>query len=102
MEGASNGLRVFTNERAGGRVTYTLTFDGKVAQGDGPATISGSAVAGKLVTERAIEIAQSRSGVPTGRTTWSLSQDGKTLTTSAINIGPDATKEPSAVAYMRQ
>ena len=102
MEAAGNGLRVATNERASNRVAYTLTFDGKVAPVDGPTTISGTAVAGKLVNDRAIEIAQSRSGVPTGRATWSLSQDGKALTVSTTNIGPDATKEPSVVVYIRR
>lgn len=97
-----NGLQVFTNEASSGRTTYTLTFDGKVAQVDGPTTISGTAAAGKLTNERTADIAQSRSGVATGRTTWTLSQDGKTLTSSAMVIGPDATKDPSVVVYTRR
>ena len=101
-EVSGNGLRVLTNDNGSNRTSYTLSFDGKVAPVDGPTAISGTSVAGKLINDRTIEISQSRSGVATGRTTWSLSADGKTLTTSAITIGPDATKEPSVVVYTRQ
>ena len=102
IEAAGSGLRVFTNEKSSGHTTVVLTFDGKASSVEGPNTISGTASAGKLVSDRSIEVAQSRSGVATGREAWSLSQDGKTLTTSATNIGPDATKEPSVKSYVKQ
>lgn len=102
VEAAGNGLRVFTNERSSGHTTSTMTLDGKASLVEGPAVISGTAGASKLVGERSIEIAQSRDGVPTGRATWLLSQDGKTLTVSSFSADPGAPKEPSVVVYTRR
>jgi hypothetical protein len=68
----------------------------------GPAQISGGATAAKLVNDRTIEIAQSREGVPISRATWSLSQDGKTLTQSSTALGPDATNAPSVLVFSRR
>ncbi len=102
VEAAGGGLRVFMNERSTSRATLTWTFDGKPQPVEGPAQISGGATAGKLVNDRTIEIAQSREGVPIGRATWSLSQDGKTLTQSSTSLGPDATNAPSVLIFTRR
>jgi len=41
-------------------------------------------------------------GTPAGTTTWTLSADGKTLTSSFMRLGPDAGKEPSVAVYLKQ
>jgi hypothetical protein len=57
---------------------------------------------GKIVSDGVIEIANARLGTPAGTATWTLSADGKTLTTSYKALGPDATKEPSVSVYLKQ
>jgi hypothetical protein len=79
-----------------------LTFDGKPAAVTGPAIISGTTDTGKIVSDGVIEIASARSGTPSGTGTWTLSADGKTLTTSFMALGPDASKEPSVSVYLKQ
>jgi hypothetical protein len=83
-------------------MTYALTFDGKPAAVTGPALISGTTITGKIVSDRVIEIAGARLGTPSDTTTWTLSADGKTLTTSFMPLGPNASKEPSGSVYLKQ
>jgi hypothetical protein len=82
--------------------TYTLTFDGKPAAETGPAVISGYTNTSKIVSDRVIEIAWARMGTPAGRATWTLSADGKTLSSSYMSLGPDASKEPSVAVFLKQ
>jgi hypothetical protein len=102
IEAAGNGLRVVTNERSNGRTSWALTADGKPSPVEGAAVISGTATAGKVVNNQSIEWSQSREGVATGRTTWTLSEGGKVLTASTTNVGPDSTGQPSITVYVRQ
>ena len=102
VEAAGSGLRAFTNEHATSRTAFTLKFDGKALPVEGPNIIAGSASAGTLVNDRSIDIAQSREGVATGRQSWSLSPDGKILTTSSTFVGPDATNVPSVMVFTRR
>jgi hypothetical protein len=83
-------------------ITYALTFDGKPAAATGPVLISGTTSTGKIVSDGVIEIASARLGTPAGTATWTLSADGKTLTTSFMSLGPDASKEPSVSVYLKQ
>jgi hypothetical protein len=98
IQSAGSTLKVST----GSGLTYALTFDGKPAAVTGPAIISGTTDTGKIVSDDVIEIATARLGTPTGTATWTLSADGKTLTTSFIASGPDSTKEPSVSVYQKQ
>jgi hypothetical protein len=82
-------------------MTYTLTFDGKPAAVTGPGVISGTTNAGKIISDRVIEIALARLGTPTDTVTWTLSADGKTLTESFMGLGPDASK-PSVNVFLKQ
>ena len=41
-------------------------------------------------------------GTPAGTATWTLSAEGKTLTTSFMALGPDATREPPVSVYVKQ
>jgi hypothetical protein len=79
----------------------TITFDGKPTAVTGPAVISGTGVAGKMVDSNTIELANSRSGVATGSTAWKLSADGKTLTATNSFVGPNASPEPSVTVFRK-
>ena len=98
IQAVRSGLKVST----GVGVTYALTFDGKPAAVTGPGMISGTTNTGKIVSDRVIEIADARLGTPVSTATWTLSADGKTLTTSFMELGPDASKEPSISVYLKQ
>ncbi|MGA3227883.1 MAG: hypothetical protein ABSC65_29230 [Acidobacteriaceae bacterium] len=41
-------------------------------------------------------------GTKTSTVTWTLSPDGKTLTSSTLGLGADASKEPSVSVYLKQ
>jgi hypothetical protein len=98
IQAVGSTLKVST----GAGVMYALTFDGKPAAVTGPSLISGTTSTGKIVSDSVIEIANARLGTPSGTATWTLSADGKTLTSSYIASGPDATKEPSVSVYLKQ
>ena len=98
IQSVGSTLKVST----GSGLTFTLTFDGKPAAVTGPIVISGTTSTGKIVSGDVIEIANARLGTPAGTATWTLSADGKTLTTSYKALGPDATKEPSVSVYLKQ
>ena len=83
-------------------LTFALTFDGKPDAVTGPALITGTTSTGKIVSDSVIQIANARLGTPSGTATWTLSSDGKTLTSSYMALGPDATKEPSVSVYLKQ
>jgi len=96
------GLKVTNNPDRPGRNEFTLLFDGKPATVDGPTIISGTTTSGRRVDESTIHLAQAREGVPTGTATWTLSTDGKTLTSRAMVVGPDASKEPTISVFARR
>jgi hypothetical protein len=83
----SNGLRL-TDGRG---VVESLTFDGKPTATTGPAVISGTMTAAKLINTTRIEVTNSRDGVVTGTVMLDLANDGKTLTrTSKLASGGQA------------
>jgi hypothetical protein len=102
VEAVGTGLKLTNNPESAASSAITLTFDGKAAAVDGPAVISGTTANGRRIDESTIQVAQAREGVATGTTTFSLSPDGKTLTSRATTVGPDASKEPSITVYLRQ
>jgi len=83
-------------------VTFTAALDGKPVPVTGPAVISGTMVALKLIAPEKLEMAQSRAGVPTGNVTLTLSGDGKVMTMSAVNLAPGASREPSVTVLDKQ
>lgn len=99
---AGTGLKVTNNPDRPGRNEFTLLFDGKPATVDGPTVISGTTTSGRRVDESTIQLALAREGVPTGTATWTLSPDSKTLTSRAMVVGPDASKEPTITVFARQ
>lgn len=98
IQTAGSALKVSTEAGQ----AYTLTFDGKPAVVAGPAVISGTTVAGKVISDRVIEVAGARMGTPANIVTWTLSGDGKILTTSGMTLGPEASKQPSVTVYLKQ
>jgi hypothetical protein len=56
----------------------------------------------KVVNDRTVEVTLSREGVPVSKTTWALSNDGKTLIATTTNLGPNAGREPSVIVYEKQ
>lgn len=93
-----NALR-FSDDIGGG---YPVTLDDKPVVVGGLAPIPGSMISTKLVDERTIETTSSRAGVTTARGKRTLSADGRTLTVTAINVGPNASTEPSVTVYVKQ
>lgn len=98
LEAASAALK-FSNDQA---ITYTLTLDEKPVKVVGPTVITGTTAAGKVVNDRTIELTNGRDGTVSGKTTWALSADGKTLTSTSTNVTPGASSEPSVSVFVRQ
>ena len=94
----TNGLK-FSDEVG---MSYTVTLDGKPAPVEGPAVITGTAIAAKPVDEHTIEFTQSREGVETGKSVRTVSADGKTLAITNTAVGPNAGKEPSVAVFIKQ
>jgi hypothetical protein len=91
-------LKVSTEEG----MVYTAALDGKPVAVTGPTVISGTMVALKLIDAQTMEAAQSREGVPTGKTTITISGDGKVMTATAVNLAPNASREPSVTVFEKQ
>jgi hypothetical protein len=98
FEAMGDRLKVSVNDGRG----YTAGLDGKPVARTGPAVISGSMVALKLIDAQTIEEAQSREGVPTGKATMTISADGKTMTRTDVNLAPNASREPSVTVFQKQ
>jgi hypothetical protein len=82
--------------------SYVVALDDKPVPVNGPGVIAGGMIAAKQVDDRTIETTSSREGVITGRGKRALSADGRTLTVTAFNVGPNASKEPSVTVYVKQ
>jgi hypothetical protein len=98
FERAGNALK-FSDDIGGG---YTLTLDDKPVAVNGLAVIAGSMIAATMADERTIETTSSRLGVVTARGTRTVSSDGKMLTVTVLNVGPNASTEPSVTVYVKQ
>jgi hypothetical protein len=94
------GSRLKVSTDAG--VVYTAALDGKPVVVMGPAVISGTMAALKLIDSQTLEIAQSREGVPTARQTVAISADGKVMTATTVNLAPNASREPSVTVFEKQ
>lgn len=83
-------------------VTLMLSPNGKPTEVKGPAVISGTMAALKPVSSDKLEMAQSRQGVTTAKVTFTLSDGGKVLTLSAVNLAPNASAAPSVTVFKKQ
>jgi hypothetical protein len=98
IEAAGSTLKVST----GSGIKYDLTFDGKPDTIMGPNLISGTTISGRIVSNDEIQTSGARQGTPTGKGTWKLSNDGKTLTATYLPLGPNESKKPSVYVYAKQ
>lgn len=94
-----NGLKVSTIDS---ETTYTVMLDGKPVPVIGRTVISNTMAAAKQIDGSTIEITQSREGVATGKSTTTISADGKILTLTTTSFDPSAGKEPSVSVYIKQ
>ena len=101
-EAAGKALRVTENSGLTSAVSYVLSFDGAHTAVTGPSVISGSTVSSRRAGDREIQQSLARLGVPTGGTTWTVSADGKILTTRSTLSGPNASTEPFIIVYQRR
>ena len=93
----SNALKVAG--RAGNSVMWDLS--GKPQPVTGPAVLSGMTISAKILNDNSIETTSSREGVATGKTTFVVSQDGRSMTGTSVNVGPNP-GDPSVVVYEKQ
>ncbi len=89
----TNGLRI----TGAGRVSQTLTFDGKPTPVTGPTVIPGAMIAARIVNDRTIETTSSREGVVTGKGTLVISPDG-----TFTSLSPNAGSEPGVTVWEKQ
>lgn len=84
-------------------VSYTATLDNKPVPVTGPGVAVGSMIALiRQLDDYTITSTLSRDGVVTAHGTITVSPDGKVMTTSVTNVGPNAATEPSAKVWERQ
>ncbi|HTZ60075.1 MAG TPA: hypothetical protein VMB49_18325 [Acidobacteriaceae bacterium] len=98
IEAVGGTLKVET----GSGIKYDLRFDGKAAPLTGPNLISGTTLTGRILSNDEIQTSSARLGTPTGKSTWKLSNEGKTLTQTMLPLGPNESKKPSVYVYMKQ
>jgi hypothetical protein len=96
----SNGLKITT--RGGNSTTVTAMLDNKPVAVVGDAVIPGTMIAVRQVNDSTLELTNSREGTVTGRSVRVVSPDGKTLTVTNTQLGPNASKEPQVLVYTRQ
>jgi len=99
IEAMGDRLKVSTGQQPS---VYTAALDGKPVPVTGPAIISGTMVALKLIDSQTIEVAGSREGVLTYKQTIAISADGKTLTATAVSLAPNDSREPSVTVFEKQ
>ena len=68
----------------------------------GDAVISGTMTAVRLVDASTLEFTNSREGTVTGKSVRTVSADGKLMTVTNTQLGPNASKEPQISVFVRQ
>ncbi len=97
---ASNGLKLTTRGIAPSTVTAML--DNKPVAIVGDSVISGTMSAVRQVDGSTLEFTTSREGTVTGRSHRVVSPDGKTMTVTTTQLGPNASKEPQVSVFVKQ
>jgi hypothetical protein len=83
-------------------VNYTFNLDNTPVVVNGTTVIAGTMIAVRSVDDHTLESTSTREGTVTGKTTLSISSDGKTLTTTSTAIGPDGNREPNVSVYEKK
>lgn len=85
-----------------GGVNFTFQLDNVPVMIQGPTVISGSMVAFREVDDHTLESTSTREGVVTGKSTMSVPNDGKTMTTTSTSIGPNGNSEPTVRVFEKR
>lgn len=96
----SNGIKLTVS--GGNPTTTTAMLDNKPVPVVGEAVISGTMTAVRQVDESTLEFTASRQGTTTGKSVRVVSADGKTMTVTSTDLGPNASKEPSVTVFVKQ
>jgi hypothetical protein len=96
----ANGLKIST--RLANPSTVTAMLDGKPVPVTGEAVISGTMTAAKQLDASTLELTNSREGTVTGKSVRVVSADGKTMTVTTTQLGPNASKEPQVSVFVKQ
>jgi hypothetical protein len=96
----SNGVKVTT--RGGTPTTFTAMLDNKPVALAGDAIIPGTMTAMKQVDASTLEFTQSREGTVIGKSVRVVSPDGKVMTVTTTQFGPNASKEPVVGVFVKQ
>jgi hypothetical protein len=96
----SYGIKVTT--RGGNTTAFTVMLDNKPVGVVGDAIIPGTMTAVRPVDASTLEFTQSREGVVTGKSVRVVSPDGKTMTVTTTQYGPNASKEPTVSVFVKQ
>jgi hypothetical protein len=96
----SNGIKV-TN-KGGNPTTTTAMLDNKPVAVVGDAVISGTMNAVRQVDGSTLEFTLSREGTAVGQSVRVVSADGKMMTVTNTNLGPNASKEPNVTVFVKQ
>lgn len=100
LRAAGPGSLAYINSQG---VSYTATLDNKPVPVIGPGVAVGSMIALiRQLDDYTIMSTLSRNGVVTGHGTITVSPDGKIMTTSVTNVGPNAAAEPSVRVWEKQ
>ena len=106
VEGADQVMKITANGDDGlnldlpmYKAKCALKMDGKDYPATGPTIPSGLTLAAKPNGDRSFEMTEKIKGKPTYKGTWSVSDDGKTLTTLG---GPPATNETTKEVYDKE
>jgi len=83
-------------------VNYTSNLDNVPVVVNGPAVISGTMIAFRAIDDHTLVSSSSRQVVVTGKTTLSVSNDGKTMTSTTTSIGPEGNREPSVSVFEKR
>lgn len=88
-----------SDDIGGNQRHFTVKMDSVPVPIVGATVISGTAIAFRVVDDHTLESATSRDGVASAKTTLTLSNDGKVLTTSNTVVGPNGNLEPTVRVY---
>jgi hypothetical protein len=98
----TNALKISAANNTLADATYTVALDGKPVAVVGAGTIPGTMIAAKRVDDYTIEFTNSREGVTTGKSVRKVSPDGKIMTVTNTNLGPNASAEPTIIVNVKQ
>ncbi len=99
---ALGGDRIKVTTRGGNPTTVTAPLNNTPVPVLGDAVISGTMTAVRQVDASTLEFTNSREGTVTGKSVRTVSADGKLMTVTNTQLGPNASKEPQVSVFVRQ